>query len=467
MTIRFVKKDIFEKIIKINKDYDSPNIKLSYDSRTDVENSVFFAFEGENFDGHDFIENIINKCFLVIAKKSKFSKFSDHRKIIFVDCPLLTYSLIAKKHLEQFNIQKIAITGSSGKTSTKEILYSALIKLFLPESVYKNPGNLNNHIGVPISALEINESHKIAIFEMGMNHALEITNLCQIVNPTVGIITNIGTAHQGNFIDGQDGVQKAKGELFAYLENNKGTAIINIDDERIVNEANKRKFTHKITYSLFNKKADIFATDLKDYSLEKKSQQVTIDDHKQTYICKIPLAGLHSVYNTLSALACIKHLNLSLTKAIDGIESTLATNGRMNIINHKDFLIIDDAYNANPDSFKAGLLALKNFDYKRKIGILGSMAELGEHSLHYHQELGSLLPKYFTHLFLCGPMATEVADAAIKNGFNKDNIVIKKSSNDLIVPLKYFIKKEDLLFIKGSNSNNMEIIVKEICQVTI
>ena len=465
MSIRFIKKEIFTKIINTKKLNNIDNIKLAYDSRTDVKDSVFCAFEGEHFDGHNFIDSILDKCLLIIAKNTKAYLFKNTDKIIFVDCPLKTYSLLAKEHLTQFNIEKIAITGSNGKTSTKEMLFHALSNIF--SNVYKNKGNLNNHIGVPISALEVNENHKIAIFEMGMNHALEISNLCEIVNPSIGIITNIGTAHQGNFIDGQDGIQKAKGELFTYLAKHNGTAIVNIDDQRIVNEANNNKFTKKITYSFYDKLADIFVTEYKEYCLQTKEQKITFTDHEKKYTCNIPFAGIHHAYNALSVLACIRSLDLSLEKASRGIASSLATTGRMNIIQHKDFLIIDDAYNANPDSFKAGLNTITNFKSPRKIGILGSMAELGDKSLYYHEELGFLLPQYFTHLFLCGPMAQVVANSAIKNGFNKNNIVLKKVSNDLIIPIKNFIKKEDLLFIKGSNSNNMEIIVKEISQITL
>ncbi len=438
MSIRFISKKIFDQVFLINTNY-GETIKLSYDSRTDVVNSIFFAFEGENFDGHDFIKQVLDKgCLLVVASKSKQNLLKNitTEKILFVNNPLDFYSRLAKAHLAQFSIPKIAITGSNGKTTTKEMLYAALVAILSKDAVYKNAGNHNNHIGVPISALEVNKHHQVAIFEMGMNHEGEITNLCNIVMPTYGLITNIGVAHEGNFKLGQDGIQMAKGELFAHLEKNLGHAIINLDDERIIKEAHKRKFLQQTTYSI----------------LENNIAELT----------NIPLPGKHHRHNALAALAVIKALGMPLKQASLGIKNMSPIKGRMHIIKHKNITLIDDAYNANPDSFKAGLQASLSFEANRRIGVIGSMAELGNKSEYYHQELGKILPNYFDYLFLCGEMAQVVAQWAINNGMSEEKVIIKKTSQDLIDPLKDFIRQEDLLFIKGSNSNNMYIIVENI-----
>jgi UDP-N-acetylmuramoyl-tripeptide--D-alanyl-D-alanine ligase len=438
MSIRFISKKIFDEVFLINTNY-GETIKLSYDSRTDITNSVFFAFEGENFDGHDFIKQALDKgCLLVIASKSKQNLLKNitTEKILFVDKPLDFYSRLAKIHLAQFNIPKIAITGSNGKTTTKEMLYASLVAILSKDAVYKNAGNYNNHIGVPISALEVNKHHQVAIFEMGMNHEGEITNLCNIVMPTYGLITNIGLAHEGNFKLGQDGIQMAKGELFAHLEKNLGHAIINLDDERIVKEAHKRKFFKQTTYS--------------------------ISENSIFELTNIALPGEHHRNNALAALAIVKALGMPIQQAILGIKNMSPINGRMHIIKHNDITVIDDAYNANPDSFKAGLQASRSFKANRRIGVIGSMAELGNKSEYYHQELGKILPDYFDYLFLCGEMAEVLAKSAVNNAISEKKIVIKKTSQDLIKPLKDFINRGDLLFVKGSNSNNMCIIVENI-----
>jgi len=438
MSIRFISKKIFDQVFLINTNYGEV-IKLSYDSRTDVANSIFFAFEGENFDGHDFIKEALDKnCLLVIASKLKQNLFDnkENEKIFFVDDPLDFYSRLAKAHLAQFNIPKIAITGSNGKTTTKEMLYASLEAILSKEAVYKNAGNYNNHIGVPISALEVTKHHQVAIFEMGMNHEGEIAKLCNIVMPNYGLITNIGVAHEGNFKLGQDGIQMAKGELFVHLEKNLGHAIINLDDERVVEEARKRKFFKETTYSILQSNIPELNT--------------------------IPLPGEHHKHNALAALTVIRALGMPLKPASLGIKHMNPIKGRMHIIKSKGITLIDDGYNANPDSFKAGLQASMSFEANRRIGVLGSMAELGDKSEYYHQELGKILHKYFDYLFLCGEMAHVIAKCAVDSGMSEEKIVVKKTSQDLISPLKNFIKQGDLFFIKGSHSNNMYIIVENI-----
>lgn len=461
MTSKQINKATFIEALKVSGCLAKLNILddiffLSTDSRTIDKQNIFIALKGESFDGHNFIEQALSKeaKFIVANKNYQNKIYSD--KIIYVDDTLQFLAALARTHLQKLKPKTIAITGSNGKTTCKELIKEALMATVGKEKVYASNGNFNNHFGVPLCALDVTEEHEFAIFEMGMNHAQEITHLCEIVQPSFGVITNIAPAHVGNFIDGIDGIQKAKGELFGYLKKNNGTAIVNIDDERVSIEAQGIK--NHITFGRA-KNSHIRLVN-SSYNQELNQQKVLVQTPKEEISFLLSLPGEHNALNASLALAVTYSLELSLTKAAQAIKNISPSKGRFQLKNHKDILIINDGYNANPTSMALGIKTSHSFKSKRRIAVIGSMGELGEHSDKYHLELGARLAKNFDHIFYCGSYAQDIELGAKGEGMK--NIVSQENSSLLIAPLKEFIKEGDLLYIKGSLSNNMQLIVDSL-----
>lgn len=440
----------------------STSIPLSLDSRAMEQDCIFFAIKGELHDGHNFVKSALQNGALCAVVQKHHALLSDlpAELLIVVDDPLACFSELAHLSIMTNPATRIALTGSNGKTTTKEMIKAALSAVVGADSIFASPGNKNNHIGLPLSALELSEQHHYAIFEMGMNHAQEISHLCTIAEPQFGLITNISHAHEGNFIDGIDGVQKAKAELFESLK--QGHAIINLDDNRIVKEANSRSFKATTTYG-WSEQAHVRMLDVEAFNEQRGSQILRIAFDNQEITVHVPLAGMHHATNALAALAVVKALNLDVAQAATGLMTMKITDGRMKIIkNARGATLVDDGYNANPSSMHAGILAVQNLSGKRYIAVIGAMGELGASSSEHHFRLGQLLAEHFDYLFVCGKDAEPVVEGALKTGFTKDKIVYEKSSADLIKPLKELLKKDDVVYIKGSFSSNMQIVAQEL-----
>lgn len=471
MTIARIRREILYDVLpaSLEKLKKLPSeINISIDSRTMESLGIFLAIAGEKHDGHDFITQVIAKgASLVIAEYSYKNHLSDHDAIIFVDDTLKTFSSIAQAYLKTLKVKKIAITGSNGKTTTKEMLKAALINVIKSDKIYANLGNRNNHFGVPLSALEVKPHHDVAIFEMGMNHQGEIDNLCSIIEPAFGAITNIGLAHVGNFSSGVEGVQKAKGELFQYLSKHNGQAIVNLDDQRIVDEAKRASLKNIVSFG-HHELAHVRI--ISKEAFKDSSQKITLaikgESSSSMIDCHIPLMGTHQAYNASCALAIAHALNIPIKKAALGIKDMLKTSGRMSIFHSpKGYLVIDDGYNANPDSMQAGILSSCDIAAKRRLAAIGPMGELGHISEREHIHLGKILAAHFEFLFVCGALADGrfVADGAKAAGMPAKNILLTSSSIDLIDPIKTMLKDGDLIFIKGSSIANMQAIAKALC----
>lgn len=417
-------------------------MNFSIDSRTIKPKEIFIAIKGANHDGHDYVQAALEKGAMKAIVQKDFP--IEDERLIKVDDTLEYLQHLAKEHIKQHKyLIKIAITGSSGKTTAKEMLKAALTQIFGEEKVFASFGNFNNHIGLPLSALEINQDHRYAIFEMGMNHEGEIAKLCDIVNPDIGLITNIGHAHEGNFSDGIYGIAKAKGELFSALSP-KGIAIINLDDQRIVDLAKNLSFKKTVTYGE-KPSADLAINN--ENSISIKNQNITN--------INIPLLGRHNVFNALSALTICHALHLDIKKAAMGFSKMNLAKGRMELIDGpKETIIINDGYNANPASMMAGIVACKKVKAKRYIGVIGSMAELGKGSQKHHIELGKELAHNFDLLFLCGEHAQDMS-----LGAKEKNCLVYEKSEQIIEPLKKILHAGDVIFVKGSLSQNMQVII--------
>ena len=350
---------------------------VSIDTRSLKPKDIFFAIKGPNFDGNNFALEAIKKgASYVISDNSTISKKSD--KIIYVDNSIKALQKLANYHRRKLNTKIIAITGSNGKTTSKELILNVL------KTKYKTTatkGNLNNHLGVPLSLLEINENTEFSIIEMGANHINEISQLCKIAEPNFGYITNFGNAHLEGF-GSIEGVIKGKSELYNYLINNKSLIFNNSENIK----QNSLINNYKNTYSFgINSESNCI--------INKSDSENSLNVSYQNKIIKSTIYGDYNFENICIAIAIGEYFEVDFKNIKQGIESYLPDNNRSQISVKNNNTIILDAYNANPTSMCLALKAFKKTNYKNKMIIVGDMFELGKDSNHYHQEIINRLEK--------------------------------------------------------------------------
>jgi len=401
---------------------------ISTDSRADIENTIFFALKGDNFNGNLFAETALkNGAILAVIDDKNFDKGDQY---FLVEDALTALQDIARHHRKQNPIPVIGITGSNGKTTTKELVASVLRTTY---NISYTQGNLNNHIGVPLSLLQIKNSTELAIIEMGANHIGEISQLCQIAQPDIGIITNIGKAHIEGF-GSLEGVIKAKGELYKFIQSKQNDVIVNADDELLMQLSDGlNRFTYGIS------QADLEAT------LVRTTPFLNIkwSFKKQDFICKSRLYGQYNFYNILAAIAVGLRFDISPDKINQAIELYKPDNNRSQQLKTESNQIVLDAYNANPASMKEAILSFKEFNPENPWLILGDMFELGHISLNEHQLVIDLLKKESfekvllvgndfyqlknTHSFISFETTEEAMDYLAENTIRDASILIKGS----------------------------------------
>ena len=343
------------------------------DTREYINDGLFVALEGENFDGHNFAQK---------AEKSGAKVIIAHNKVnttlpvIMVSNTEKAYQKIATWHRQSLSPKVIAITGSNGKTSTKNMLHSILS---LHGKTLSTKGNLNNHLGVPKTILNLTIEHQYCVVEMGANHQNEIKLLCDIAKPDISIITNANNAHLGEF-GSIENIVKAKGEIYQSLDH-KGVSIINNDSPH---SKTWTEMSSSKKFLFFGTNSNIFAD-----NIHQGNQSIDFNLHLNGDVIDInlPMIGLHQIENALAASACASELDVNLLLIKKGLENSITEKGRLNLIKCNNFTILDDSYNANPQSMKVAIDALQSFKGK-KIAVLGSMAELGKSSEQLHQEVG-------------------------------------------------------------------------------
>lgn len=410
------------------------NPSVETDTRKLKPGDIFFALKGNNFNGNAFAKKAIvaGASYVVIDEK----EFEIPNKTILVNDVLATLQQLAKHHRQQFTTMPsgrqfpvLAITGSNGKTTTKELIHAVLSSSY---KTYTTEGNLNNHIGIPLTILKIKPDAEIAVIEMGANHQKEIASYCEYTMPTHGLITNCGKAHLEGF-GSIEGVRKGKGELFDYLRNYNGTAFIMKDYEYLA-EMSKGLATI-IKYGTAN--ADLEGCiDIADPYLSVK-----IAKGADTGIIQTHLVGDYNVPNVLAAIAVGKHFKVADDKIKSALENYQPSNSRSQLIEKGTNKIILDAYNANPSSMK---LAIENFSklkVENKVLVLGGMAELGVESIEEHKALISLIQKYnweavalvggdflkINHSFLSFENNAEAKDWFQKQHFQNTHLLVKGS----------------------------------------
>ncbi len=354
---------------------------MQTDTRQLAPGDIFFALKGKNFNGNLFAKQALRQgASYVIADEPANAEASE--KIILVDDVLTTLQQLAKYHRIQFQIPFIAITGSNGKTTTKELIHAVLSVSY---KTYTTQGNLNNHIGIPLTVLKIKPDAQIAVIEMGANHQKEIEGYCKYALPTHGIITNAGKAHLEGF-GGIEGVKKGKGELYDFLKAHNGTAFVMWDYDYL--RSMSQGIPKILKYGTQN--ADITGI------VAKSEPFVEVEMTKGSSIKKISsqLVGDYNLPNILSAVAVGKYFNVADEKIKSAVENYVPSNSRSQLIEKETNKIILDAYNANPSSMKAAIENFAKLHADKKILMLGAMAELGEESLDEHKKLIDLIKKY-------------------------------------------------------------------------
>lgn len=435
---------------------------ISIDTRTLCPGDAFFALKGENFDGHDYIETAFKNGASTAVVRSDYQVPSglSEQNFIFVADTLKALQDLAKLHLKKMPAKRIALTGSSGKTTTKELIRCALSACLGEEAVIANTGNLNNHIGVPLSALKVRPNHKVAIFELGMSHFGEIATLAQIITPHLGLITNIGTAHSGN-LGGPEGVAKAKMELFENLAKD-AIAIVNVDDPRCVRDASSKVHSQRLNFGRAQW-ADLRLKSVE--TIDPTHMRLCFSFQSRELTIELPMPGIHNALNATAALAVVCALGYDFETAARGIQAVKAVKGRL--VHHRlrsGAILIDDTYNANPESMEAGLNVLASYlEAPRRIAVLGEMAELGEKALGLHRSIGALLTqKKVSMLFTCGQNAVGYTEGAIAEGFDESQIVWAEDSEALAQKVCQIVQSSDVIFVKGSRITKMEKVVEKL-----
>lgn len=438
------------------------NTPVSTDTRTLQPGDLFFAIKGEVYDGHAYVAQAFEKgaSAAVVKKDFEVPPSLKEKTFYFVEDTIFALQDYAKQHMSRMAAQVVTLTGSSGKTTTKEFIRCALAACLGDDAVIANVGNYNNFVGVPLSMLKVRKEHKVAIFEIGMNQFGEIATLTRLVMPKVGLITNIGSAHAGN-VGGPDGVAKAKSELFENLEKN-AIAIVNVDDPRCVREAIAKVHGPRINYG----KAQLADLRLKECeTVGPNALRVTCSYKNKDVTINVPMPGVHNGMNVAAALAMAVALGLDFETAAKGVENINPIKGRL--VHHhlpNGITLIDDTYNANPESMEAGLNVLaSHHEAKRRIAVLGQMAELGGYAMGLHRSIGALLThKKVNMLFACGPNGIGYAEGAIAEGFDRSKIVWAETNEELAEKVRQVVQPGDAILVKGSRSTRMEKVVDRL-----
>lgn len=433
-----------------DKEYCLRNIEGAViDSRLVKENYLFFAVKGEKVDGHDFIDKVYKDGALVVVSEKELNT---NKPYILVKSSLNALKLLAKYYRSTLNIPVIGISGSVGKTSTKEFIAGVLATKF---NVLKTEGNFNNEIGLPLTILKIREYHEVAVIEMGISDFGEMTRLSSIAVPDICIITNIGICHLENLKD-RDGVLRAKTEMFANAKPN-AKIFLNGDDDKL--SSFKLNDNRTISYFGIDNKYDAFASDIVNEGIDGSC--FTLHIYDETAKVHVPIPGTHMVINAVAASLVGYSLGLNINDIKKGIENIQSVGGRVNVIK-KNYTIIDDCYNANPVSMKASLDLLSSTK-GRKIAVIGDMFELGDNENALHEEIGNYVGNLpIDYVFVTGKFKEHIKNGFIKGSSCKNNVFMFDNNDELIYNIKKFVKDKDIILIKASHSMHFENIVKAL-----
>ncbi|MFR7874727.1 MAG: UDP-N-acetylmuramoyl-tripeptide--D-alanyl-D-alanine ligase [Christensenellales bacterium] len=427
-------------------------ISFERDTRAIKDGDIFIGFKGETVDGgiryKEALENGAKGCIINKCANENLEKI-ENKFILEVEDTILATQQIAKLKRKKYNIPVVAITGSVGKTSTKDIIASVVSEKY---DVLKTQGNMNNHIGLPMTILGL-RNHTAMVVEMGMNHFGEISTLTKIAKPTIAVITNVGTAHIGN-LGSRENILKAKLEILEGLSKD-GTVVINNDNDLLHKWYLENKNNYNIvTYGIENDSME----KAQDINYLESSSKYNL---KNEGVIEVPVGGEAFVYNSLAAISVGKALGISMNKIKQGILKFELTKMRLDVQkSSKGYTIINDCYNANYDSMKSALQYLNRTPGNRKIAVLGDMLELGDFSKKLHEGVGNAVVENKVDILITvGKEAKNIAKIAMKNNVETYEYT---DNNSAISKLKEILEPEDAVLVKASNSMNFKEIVSAI-----
>lgn len=440
----------------------------SKDTRTIKKGDTYIGIKGEKFDGSSFWKDALNNgAETVIINNIKLNEIEEYKKqnknIIQVEDTIKAIGEMAsykmKIQKEKYNLKVVGVTGSIGKTSTKDIIANVLSKKY---KVLKTEGNNNNHIGLPLTILRL-QNEEIAVIEMGMNHLGEISYLTKIAKPDIAVITNIGTSHIGN-LGSRENILKAKLEILEGMDKKK--IVINNDNDLLNKWYLENKNNIEIhTFGIKNESE----FNAKNIKLKENSSEFICENENEKMSIEVPVGGEHFILNALCGLTVGKLLNLNNEEIKNGIKDFKLTAKRMEI-NHlkNNITIINDSYNASYESMKASISNLKNMNGERKIAVLGDMFELGDFSKKLHKEVGTEIYKNkIDKLYLIGNYSKFIGEEAEKEGYKKENIFYFENKDELFNNLKNNLKSGDVILIKASNGMKLFEIAEKLKNINI
>lgn len=424
--------------------------KVSTDTRKIEKDNFFIALKGDNFNGNNYATLAIEKgASIVMVDEVNFNieDLNNRGTIIKVKDTKVALGDLARFYRNKLGIKVVGITGSTGKTSTKDLVAAFLSGKY---KVFKTKGNFNNEIGLPLMIFELNSEYDIAVLEMGTSNFGEINRLASIARPDIAAITNIGVAHI-EYLKTRENILNEKISITDFFEN-KNSLIINCENDMLKTVMECEKFNLEKTG--YNKEYDIYGKNI--VLTEETTSFEVMTKEGESHKFTLNMIGEHNVLNALIGIQIAKDFGLTFDEMEKGLNNFEATSMRLEFIKKDDITIINDSYNANPDSMKAALNVLNNYPEKRKIAILGTMGELGTYAKKAHKEVGEFAKDKADILITTGEFKDDY-----KSGFGKNTITFE-TKEELLNELRKMIKQEDTILIKASRSAKFEEIINYI-----
>ncbi|MEY8350456.1 UDP-N-acetylmuramoyl-tripeptide--D-alanyl-D-alanine ligase [Bacillus cereus] len=425
---------------------------VSIDTRKIEKGNLYVPIQGDRFDGHSFVDKAVEKGAVATLWKKDVQNPPTDIPVIFVEDTLEALQALAKSYRDQLDVKVIGVTGSNGKTSTKDIVTSLLATKF---KVQKTEGNFNNHIGLPLTILSLEENTEMAVLEMGMSSLGEIEFLSKLARPDAAIITNIGEAHLMD-LGSRDAIAEAKLEIVTGLQNG-GVFVYNGDEPLLTNRVpNMDLAAETITFG-DARANDYYPTSV---TLQATGTYFKMNQDENT-VFYLPVLGKHNVYNTLASMAIAKYFGVTWEEMKQGLVTLQMTGMRMEIVKTNNGLtVINDAYNASPTAMEAAFHLMNGLDgFTKKVVVLGDMLELGDQEVQFHYEVGKLIdPAKISYVFTYGRLGAQIAEGA-KINFPKERVKVYDNKEELVKELQTVIDEKDVVLVKASRGMKLEEII--------
>lgn len=438
----------------IRGSYEETVQNICTDSRQAKKGDLFFALIGENHDAHQYLPQVFESgCSCAVISDESMCP-ENARNVILTEDTVKALQNLSAWYIGSLDMKKIAVTGSTGKTSTRDLTWYVCSEKYKTQ---KNVGNLNNHLGVPLTILSFDEDTEVGILEMGMDKPGEIDLLAQISKPDIGIITNIGLAHIEN-LGSQEGIFRAKMEITNYFH--KDSVLIAARDEEFLNKE-RISGVYRLVTAGTDGQSDYIISAIDDFGAE--GIEFTLEHKSRQQRFHLPVPGRHNAFNAALAVAAGMELGITMEEAARGLAKTQLTDKRLTVRGKNGIKVIDDTYNASPDSMKAAIDVLMKTRGIRSAAILGDMFELGETSAHQHYLVGRYAAEQGTELLVAvGKDAKELARGARDAGM--EHVLYFPEKKEFLEKINSILGKGDVILVKGSRGMKMEEIVNKIME---